>query len=157
MEAKIRLERFGIDRLEFRCDHAALEELSGNIRVNISIRQQIAGSLSGRVIKITLPCSLRVEDPNRTGGQPANTLVELVVDYFGTFSFVLDDTADLQKEREEIVELLRVNGTAILFPYLRAAVTSISAAAGIVPPFVLPTVNVFKLLDTTESSIQISD
>jgi len=157
MEAKIRLNHCGIESLHWRCDHQALEQTEGNLQLAVRIGRKIQGSLSARVARITLSCSLFLEDPATAEGPSDKRLVELFLDYFGVFSFVVDEEVETQRERNQIIDLLQLNGTAILFPYLRAAVTSISATAGLNPPFVLPTVNVHKLLDTTTSSIDFSE
>ncbi|MFC5604795.1 protein-export chaperone SecB [Sporosarcina koreensis] len=47
---------------------------------------------------------------------------------------------------EEIVDLCRLNATAVLFPYLRAFVSNLTSLAG-VPNLILPTVNISKLLE----------
>jgi preprotein translocase subunit SecB len=53
----------------------------------------------------------------------------------------------LQGEAElEFIELCKVNGTAILFPYLRAYISYITSISG-VPNLILPTVNVLKMLE----------
>lgn len=43
-------------------------------------------------------------------------------------------------------EIMEVNGTAILFPYLRAVMSQLTIAANI-SPIILPTVNLVKMLD----------
>lgn len=43
-------------------------------------------------------------------------------------------------EREENINIMKYDTAAILFPYLRSAVTNITAMANI-PPYVMPTIN----------------
>ena len=43
-------------------------------------------------------------------------------------------------------DFFELNGTAILFPYLRAFVTNFTAQAGF-PPLILPPINVYKFLE----------
>ena len=53
-------------------------------------------------------------------------------------------------EKEQARELMEVNGTAILFPYLRAVMSQLTAAANI-PQVILPTVNLVQLLNKRKS------
>ena len=41
--------------------------------------------------------------------------------------------------------MLEVNGTAILFPYLRSIITTITSSMGI-QPIILPTMNIVKMI-----------
>ena len=47
-------------------------------------------------------------------------------------------------EDEDFLKFCEINGTAVLFPYLRAAVTNITATSN-QPPLILPLVNVNNL------------
>ena len=58
-------------------------------------------------------------------------------------------------EKENAQELMEVNGTAILFPYLRAVMSQLTAAANI-PQVILPTVNLVQMLNKRKSE-QIED
>ena len=55
-------------------------------------------------------------------------------------------TVEITEDRKKAKQLLARNAVAILFPYLRSAITSITAEAGI-KPFILPPVNIVKLLE----------
>ncbi|WP_416358930.1 protein-export chaperone SecB [Caldicellulosiruptor danielii] len=52
-------------------------------------------------------------------------------------------------EREKFIELTKYNGTAILFPYLRSAVSDITKAANI-NPLILPVINVINFIKEQE-------
>lgn len=62
-------------------------------------------------------------------------------------------------DAEKANELMEVNGTAILYPYLRAVMTQLTSAAN-VPPVYLPIINLVEMLkvkdkvkiDSTESN-----
>ena len=62
----------------------------------------------------------------------------LFISLTGEFQFT--DNADVDNEF-----MIDINAVAILFPYLRSAVTNITSTANI-PPLILPTINVSKLL-----------
>lgn len=55
--------------------------------------------------------------------------------FSGYFKVETNGYKNINKE-----ELLRINGTAILYPYVRAIITSISSQDSL-PPFILPTIN----------------
>ncbi|NDL67785.1 protein-export chaperone SecB [Anaerotalea alkaliphila] len=63
---------------------------------------------------------------------------ELFVSMTGIFQF--------NSQQPETKGMLEKNTTAILFPYLRTLVSSVTMNANI-PPFILPTVNVSKMLE----------
>lgn len=50
---------------------------------------------------------------------------------------------------ERIEKLLKINATAILFPYLRSIISSITANSGF-QTLVLPVINVHKMLEQQE-------
>ncbi len=91
-----------------------------------------------------------------------NAFVDLKVDIFPDYveksspfklsiimrgHFVVDCTEDPTVAKQ----LLANNAVAIMFPYLRSAVTSITAESG-VRPFILPPVNILKLLENAKST-----
>lgn len=156
MEAKIALRQCGIDTLNLKCDHQALVNAGENLNINLKFNQRVQGSLSERLAKISLTCALSVREPEEKSEQARDNLCEILLDYFGLFTFVIDEAVDIEKEKEEIKALLSVNGTSVLFPYLRATITSITASAGI-DPIVLPTFNIHTLLERSSSSVEIAD
>lgn len=85
-------------------------------------------------------------------------LVDLAITYFGIFGFELNAGATLDEgTKEDIKRLLVVNATAIVLPYLRSAVTVITADTGIFPPIVLPIINVAAMIDETKKEVTFED
>jgi len=80
------------------------------------------------------------------GNQPFNMVIELV----GFFSF----SSDIDRERA--ARLLRINTTAILFPYLRAIVSTVTALSGF-GGVILPIFNVQKMLDEQGEALATKD
>jgi len=68
----------------------------------------------------------------------------LEIELVGFFKF------ETTLEPERIEKLLRINATAILFPYLRSIVSSITANSGF-QTLVLPIVNIHKMLEQQET------
>lgn len=83
---------------------------------------------------VTLKCV--VFDDFIEKGYPFYLEVEIVGNFFLDGDFT----------NEEVKSLCRINATAVLFPYLRAFISNITALAG-VPNLILPTINIQKLLD----------
>lgn len=51
---------------------------------------------------------------------------------------------------KELQDLIRKNGTAILMPYIRSFVSNITSFDNSTSPILLPTINAFNLVDSTE-------
>lgn len=58
---------------------------------------------------------------------------------------------------DEIPEFFYANSIAIVFPYVRAFISTISLQANIVPPIVLPTLNLSSLRDDLRESTTIHE
>lgn len=108
---------------------------------------------TGWVMELNFQLSHRVEIDKEKGKSQATILCELypweegarapfhlLVEIVGSF------THESNGYDEQIQDLLKVNTLAILFPYLRAAVTSVTSAAN-VAPVVLPTINVTAMAE----------
>ncbi len=50
-------------------------------------------------------------------------------------------------EKDEIQQLITLNATAILFPYLRSLVSQITMAANLPEPIILPTMNIGRMIE----------
>ena len=57
---------------------------------------------------------------------------------------------------EDTMQFFCINGPAILFPYIRAYLSSLSALSGI-PLILLPTINMTGLAETLKSNIKITE
>lgn len=64
----------------------------------------------------------------------------------GYFSFELEEAEGL-----EFSNMLRVNGVAIMYPYVRALVTQLTSMSNEHRPYILPTINLVKALSESES------
>ncbi|WP_343002858.1 protein-export chaperone SecB [Intestinibacter bartlettii] len=68
---------------------------------------------------------------------------ELEINIQGYFSF------DNNLNDEDVLKRCKVNGTSILFPYLRSAITDVTKIAN-VNPLVLPSINIYNLIKENE-------
>lgn len=62
--------------------------------------------------------------------------------------------ADFEYKGELDDRLVEINGTAIVFPYLRAVITNITANFG-VTPIILPVLNINKMLEDSQKTVKI--
>lgn len=69
----------------------------------------------------------------------------------GIFSFT-DESEN--EEKKDLEKFISINAVAILFPYLRAHVSSITLSSNQFPPYVLPVMNFSKMMEE-EGKVQI--
>lgn len=50
---------------------------------------------------------------------------------------------------QEVIKLCKINGTAIMFPYIRSAITDLTKISN-VTPLILPTINIHKLIEAQD-------
>lgn len=72
----------------------------------------------------------------------------LSLDVIGKFEYEFKDE-DIDKEK--IIKLCKINGTAALFPYMRSAISDITKIAN-VDPLVLPLINVYNMIKQSEEN-----
>jgi preprotein translocase subunit SecB len=109
---------------------------SEKIPLEVEFFHDLDVDLSGNMAAVGLGCSIFKESKEN---HPFCLEIELV----GFFKF------ETTLEPEQIEKLLRINATAILFPYLRSIVSSITANSGF-QTLVLPIVNIHKVLEQQE-------
>lgn len=102
----------------------------GEIELKPKFTRTIADDKDGR-FSVSLSFELVNEDNNQL---PFDIKV-IIVGYF-----------HLECDEEERKTLMEKNTVAILYPYLRALITSLTASAN-VPPLVIPVINVVKMFD----------
>ena len=114
---------------EINEDFQAVDQIELDFKLNTDIKL----SESKDAALVILICEV-FKDPV-SNNYPFYIQVEIM----GNFSLNGEVDANL-------VDLCKVNGTAILFPYLRAYVSYLTSMAGF-PNLLLPTVNVSKMLE----------
>lgn len=102
------------------------------ITVEMGFSHEFEFDLDQNVAAVCLGCNIFKE---RNENYPFSLEIEIV----GFFKF------ETTLESEEAERLLKVNGTAILFPYLRSIVSSLTADSGF-QPLILPVMNIHKML-----------
>ncbi|MBP2622859.1 protein-export chaperone SecB [Streptococcus oricebi] len=124
----ISLERYKIDKLLY-FHNLTEEELS--VDSNFEINFQAGTTKDEKNGKVTLKTKIIDKDNSR----------KIEAEISGYFS--VNDVEDVEK-------YLVINGTAIIFPYLRSAVSMISALDS-AEAIVIPTVNVLDLIKNNNS------
>lgn len=144
-ESVLKFNGFWVDELVFRKNHAF--EPSGRLLVenNFSVSYQMDDY--GKDSLVSIVCSLFSE---AFESEKAPFYMKLKIT--GQFSFVeeINDAAATNVKPDDI---LAANTVAILFPYVRSTITTVTAAMG-VPPIILPPINTLKLLEQSVADLQ---
>ncbi|WP_035571558.1 protein-export chaperone SecB [Halonatronum saccharophilum] len=125
---------YSIDDIEFNLNHDFENEgiqVKADTEVEVSKKEDENKGL----VKITI---LIWDNANKE-----NYPFRLKISIIGQFS------ADCAMEENQFHEMCRYNGSAILLPFLRSAITDITKVAN-VTPLILPLINVQNLLDESD-------
>jgi preprotein translocase subunit SecB len=117
----------------------SLFELNQNNEVGeLSVGFKSEGKLDFDKGKFNLELGIFISDSTET--------LKIEIDSIGYFNFK-------NLDRDSLSNFLYVNAPAILFPYLRAYISSLTTLSGI-RPIILPTLNLTSLRDDLESNIE---
>lgn len=127
----------------FQFDHFIIQkslfELNQEENVGeLSIGFKSEGKLDFEKGKFNLELGIFISDSAET--------LKIEIESIGFFSFE-------NLDRESLSNFLYINAPAILFPYLRAYISSLTTLSGI-RPIVLPTLNLSSLREDLESNIK---
>jgi len=114
-------------------------ELNQNLEVGeLSVGFKSAGKLDFEKGKFNLELGIFISDSTEA--------LKIEIDSVGFFNFE-------NLDRDSLSNFLFVNAPAILFPYLRAYISSLTTLSGI-RPIVLPTLNLTSLREGLESNVE---
>lgn len=114
-------------------------ELNQNLEVGeLSVGFKSAGKLDFEKGKFNLELGIFISDSTEA--------LKIEIDSVGFFNFE-------NLDRDSLSNFLFVNAPAILFPYLRAYISSLTTLSGI-RPIVLPTLNLTSLREDLESNVE---
>ncbi|MBO5233191.1 MAG: protein-export chaperone SecB [Prevotella sp.] len=125
MEKETAIFRF----LDYRIIKSLIElhpengETSSKLSVSLGVPENI--NISGN--NITYPMNVSIQDENN--------VLNIEVNIVGNF--------EIDKDTEDLQSFIEINAPAILFPYIRAHITTITSLSGI-KPVILPTLNMTK-------------
>lgn len=103
--------------------HPENGETSSKLSVSLGVPENI--NISGN--NITYPMNVSIQDENN--------VLNIEVNIVGNF--------EIDKDTEDLQSFIEINAPAILFPYIRAHITTITSLSGI-KPVILPTLNMTK-------------
>ncbi len=130
--AKINFDRYYIEDIEFKLLNPNFQK--NRYEVRISFDTKIVLDTENRKSNINIIAKVYDKELNKEEDP-----FYLKVNLLGYFSYE-SDLSD-----EDCKKMMEINGTAILFPYLRNIITNITAASGL-PPLIIPTYNIPKLI-----------
>ncbi len=114
--AQFRLKSYIITNTSIKLTGQPLSE-----KMNIAIKPD--GKLEDNVFTLTLNC--RVSDEKKN--------LEIELDISGFFEYTTNDM-------KALLNFMSINAPAIMFPYIRAYISSLTGLSGI-QPIILPTIN----------------
>ncbi len=119
---------YTIPKIEF--DGSAFKPTKENLTISPGFRVHVE-NLQDSKSKVSLLMSMKDDIPFKV-----NIVIEGIFKYNGS-----EDVSSIGEQ-----ELLNANAVAILFPYLRAAVSSITTIGNQNAPLILPAMNIVALL-----------
>lgn len=135
IKASIDFKTYIIDEIKFNLK--SIDKKQSDIDIHFNGNTEIIRDKNTAII--SLKCVM--------GEKSDNSPFFLSINMKGFFEYQsnLEDT--------HLEKIISTNGTAILFPYLRSIITTITGNIGI-SPIILPTLNINKLLDNDNFSNQ---
>lgn len=128
-------DNYYVDHIEFKINRECIIE-GDPVDIEIEAKFGVGFSFNQeeKRAQITLDCI--IFDEFITNNYPFFIRVRLVGEFF-----LEGDSTD-----QDLINYCEVNGTAVLFPYLRSTVATLTAIAG-VPSLNLPLINIHKLIE----------
>lgn len=140
----LEFDEFWVDELVFRKNNDF--QPAGRLRVENSFRVGYQPVSEGKTSLVSITCQLFSED-FELNQAPFFLRMKL------TGRFFVEREEEAEAIGVKVDDILAANTVAILFPYVRSAITTVTAAMG-VPPIILPPINTFKLLEQSEPDLQ---
>lgn len=132
MKSNLKFNDYVINNIEFR-NNLSFQEVDGGVELDFDID---SGTEFVDEKKFILGLQVEVFRQAEDNNYPFNFKVEVL----GTFE--IDSVDPVEKEN-----LAEKNSVAILFPYVRALITTFTSASN-VQPIILPPINVVKYLES---------
>lgn len=134
--SELKFENYLVKEVNFNINNRF--ENSEKLDLDIDFNQELEIDYEQKKAVIVLECNLFKDAIS------CNYPFELNISIMGFFEF------SSEIGENEIIDMLEVNGTAILFPYLRSIITTITGSLGI-QPIILPTMNIVKMIKDKKS------
>ena len=135
-EAALQLLKYTVNKIEFNLNENYKIIQGTSIELNQNLERIIS-----KIDENTLQVTLKYDIYNLENKQVPFTM-----------SIIISSVFSLQNwEQESNKEIATVNTVAILFPFMRSLIATITANAN-VPPYILPVLNVAAWLDNLEKN-----
>lgn len=135
-EAALQLLKYKVDKIEFNLNENYKIIQGTSIELNQNLERIIS-----KIDENTLQVTLKYDIYNLENKQVPFTMSIIISSVFSLLNW----------EQESNKEIATVNTVAILFPFMRSLIATITANAN-VPPYILPVLNVSAWLDNLEKN-----
>lgn len=127
----IRFQDYKVTKVEYQMN---TDFVWGEEAIDVQMNTESETSISRDGKKMILKLTLRIFDD-----EEKNYPFRMIVEVQGAFALISDEQENIQK--------YYANALSILYPYARAIVSTYTANANI-EPLILPTVNIWKMLNS---------
>ncbi|MDR3600226.1 MAG: protein-export chaperone SecB [Desulfosporosinus sp.] len=131
--AQISFKGYKVHRLEFRLNDNFYPKEKSKIELDMDFDIDIGIDRQENIAVISLRCLINKEYESMN--QPL--FLDIIIQSLFSFESGLQD--------ENLYNLLNTNAVAIVFPYLRSVISTVTVNCG-VPPVILPTLNIVELV-----------
>ena len=135
-EAALQLLKYKVDKIEFNLNENYKIIQGTSIELNQNLERIIS-----KIDENTLQVTLKYDIYNLENKQVPFTMSIIISSVFSLLNW----------EQENNKEIAMVNTVAILFPFMRSLIATITANAN-VPPYILPVLNVAAWLNNLEKN-----
>ncbi|TDG71134.1 protein-export chaperone SecB [Secundilactobacillus malefermentans] len=126
--AVIEFKSYKVKKINFEENISFVEQEKIRLKPEFHV---IVSNLEGNVSLVGLSVTLDVNSPFK---------LEVAIE--GKFKYTVED----DKDSVGAEQLLSTNAVAILFPYLRSVVSSVTMLSNNMPTLILPTMNIIELM-----------
>lgn len=130
-DGMIRFQDYKVTKVEYQMN---TDFVWGEEAIDVQMNTESETSISRDGKKMILKLTLRIFDD-----EEKNYPFRMIVEVQGAFVLISDEQENIQK--------YYANALSILYPYARAIVSTYTANANI-EPLILPTVNIWKMLNS---------
>lgn len=131
--AKIQLIGYKIDQIDFKSNNDYIDS-DQPLGLEVDFDADISISPEDNAAGVFVECTVNKEYLS------SNKPFYLKIVILGSFTY------EANLGGNELDDLLTTNAVAIIFPYLRAAISTITVNCGGIPPVVLPTFNIAEFI-----------
>lgn len=135
LESKIQFRKYFVNRIDFSINNDFTAD-DNDLEFEFDIDNNINLDKENCIAVVTLTCNVFPDYIDKN--QPFHLTVEISA----LFTFHSED-------KDSIDSLICTNAVAILFPYLRSTLTTITGTTGF-PPIILPTININAYLSNKD-------